>query len=120
MASGLRRTNGTEYEYVNASVIELQGVINHSYTFMNFTYDSSAVAVNPYNLTITSNLTIWLIVANCSAGSGNGGNGTTVTVYTGLVLGVMAGLGIAAIFSPFLIALFRHRDDEWAAPDDFV
>lgn len=69
LTDGIKRANGSEIQYLNDSVIELQGVINKSWTFDSFnitTGSESMIEVNPYNYTINANSTIWLYISNVS------------------------------------------------------
>jgi len=54
--------NGTESEYANGTIIGLAALpSNSSYVFYSFLWDSDTNGSNPYNLTITSDLTVWCI-----------------------------------------------------------
>lgn len=72
MINGTRRINGTAYFYTNLSVIELQGIINVSTQFIEWNITTGNIQVNPYNHTVTQNITIWLMVNAVSGGNGNG------------------------------------------------
>jgi hypothetical protein len=101
MVDGTKYGNGSETSYMNASVIELQGIIAKNYTFDRYTYDSSEVEVNPYNLTIPSNLTIWLMIDPISVVE-NGENGLTSSwVISGFLL-------FALVFIPLIIIVIRR------------
>lgn len=53
-------TNGTQNTYVNGTVIELCAVTeNESYVFKNFTWNGNSHTTNPYDLSVTSDLTVW-------------------------------------------------------------
>ena len=58
--NGTTISNGTSKAYSLNEVIELSGLpLNSSYRFQNFTWDSNYNKTNPYNLTITTDLTVW-------------------------------------------------------------
>ena len=58
--NGTTVSNGTSESYYLNEVIELSGLpLNSSYRFQNFTWDSNYNKTNPYNLTLTSDLTVW-------------------------------------------------------------
>jgi len=53
-------TNETQISYYNGSVIELASLPqNSSFIFSHFEWNSNNATVNPYNFTVTSNMTIW-------------------------------------------------------------
>lgn len=54
------KSNGSSNNYVNFEVIELSALTqNESYIFKNFICNGYSYNVNPHNLTITNNFTIW-------------------------------------------------------------
>lgn len=53
-------SNGTSIIYVNGTVIELASLPqNSSYVFSHFQWDSTNSTTNFYNLTVSSNFTVW-------------------------------------------------------------
>jgi len=92
--------NGTVQAYNPNEVLQLQGIINHSFTFTYFNWTSSYVEVNPYNLTLTSsNLTIWLLVDPVSVGNGGLSSAWVLSGFLFLVI----------VLVPVVIMVLRRR-----------
>ena len=72
MVNGTKIANGTETAYVNLTVLELQGIINVSTQFIEWDITNGDIQVNPYNYTITTNATIWLMTDGVEGGNGDG------------------------------------------------
>lgn len=82
-------TNGTQNGYDNGTVIELISIPhNSSYVFSYFEWDSSNSTTNPYDLTITSNLTVWLYFSVPEVE----GYGGFVFLFLGLIIGLVIGV----------------------------
>lgn len=71
LSDGVTHLNGTSYPYLNNSITELQGIINISTQFIEFDWTTGNAEINPYNYTVTGNISIWLIVSSVE-GNGNG------------------------------------------------
>jgi len=92
-------TNGTKNSYPNNTILELIAIVegNLTYGFANFTWDSNYNISNPYNLTVSKNLTLWCYFGNIS-GNGVDTNGS-------LIVGLILGLGISGILGIAIIAV---------------
>jgi len=78
--------NGTNRFYGNGTFLELASLpLNSTYVFSSFTWDNSNATTNPYNLTITENLTVWCYF---SVPEGYGG---FVFLFFGLLVGLVIG-----------------------------
>lgn len=62
--------NETEHSYGAGTVLELLAIVegNLTYGFNNFTWDASYNISNPYDLTVSSNLTVWCYFEPFEAG----------------------------------------------------
>ena len=90
--NGTTISNGTSKGYAPNEVIELSGLpLNSSYRFQNFTWDSNYNETNPYNLTVTSDLTVWCYFHKPSS--------FNVGFALGFVLMLMVGLILALTLS---------------------
>jgi len=70
MMNGTKVTNGTVTIYDNDTLLELQGIINKSYTFTYWNWTTDNAEINPYNFTVAGNATIWLMVDSVDGGDG--------------------------------------------------
>lgn len=102
MTNSIKRLNGSSVVYPNVSTIELQGIINASYSFDEFDWSYGSIEVNPYNQTFIANTTIWLNVAVC-------GNGIEPIIpvfplsYAILILNfAVIGIGLSGFYYPIL------------------
>lgn len=69
--NGTSKTNGTETEYDNLTVLLLVGApSNSNYTFTSFNYTSGYNFTNSLELIIGQNETIWCYFGNCSGSGG--------------------------------------------------
>jgi len=86
-------TNGTSKGYNNGTILELVSIPqNSSFVFSYFEWDSNNATTNPYNLTITSNMTVWLYFSVPSVDGVYMGYGLVLLgLIIGLVIGVLLG-----------------------------
>lgn len=70
MVNGTRQLNSTQTQYKMNDILELQGIINISTQFIRFDWNDSYTEINPYNYTITTNVTIWLMTSTVLDGNG--------------------------------------------------
>lgn len=98
--NNVTRTNGTEVAFYNNTVVELVAIIegNNTYTFSNFTWDSNSNSSNPYNLTVTQNLTVWCYFRLAEVGAGALALNSTL-----LFLGMLMGLGLLFIIIGIMV-----------------
>jgi len=82
--------NGSSESYSNGTVIELASLPqNSSHVFSYFDWNTNNATTNPYNLTITEDLTVWLYF---SIPSVDGDYFGFAFLFFGLFLGVVVGL----------------------------
>lgn len=87
--------NGTTQFYDYGSVIELASLPqNSSYVFSIFEWDSTNATTNPYDLTINSNLTVWLYFSVPEVGGYAGFSFLFFGLLMGLTIGVLVGFGL--------------------------
>jgi len=80
-------SNGTQTEYLNGTILELAGLTsNASFVWLNFTWDSYNATSNPFNLTVTSNATVW-----CYFSVAPEGYAGFSFLFFGLIIGVIVG-----------------------------
>jgi len=87
-------TNGTQNAYGNGTVLELASLpLNSTYIFYYFEWNGNNATTNPYNLTITSNMTVWLYFSVPSVDGVYMGYGLAfLTLIVGLVIGLLLSL----------------------------
>jgi len=68
---GVNTVNGTQTDYLPSTIIELAAIVyNRTFVFGNFTYLAATQTTNPYNLTVTENMTVWLNFDVCAGAAG--------------------------------------------------
>jgi len=84
-------TNSSSQSYFNGSIIELVAIAegNLTYGFNNFTWNSNSNVSNPYDLTITSDLTVWCYFGNITNGIDTNGSFTTGFLFAFMVGSIM-------------------------------
>lgn len=85
-------TNGTSKSYVIGTVIEFIGIPqNSTIVFSMFEWDNSNSTINPYNFTVSSNMTVWCIFED--APKSRFAVGLLFGAIIGLVIGLVIALG---------------------------
>jgi len=95
--------NGTVNNYPNGTVIELVAIVegNLTYGFNKFTWDSNSSTSNPYNLTVTADLTAWCYFGEIAEAENR--------FALAVALGVTLAVGTACVA---LVLIIRYRREE--------